>query len=488
MGMNKNSLLELIKTFEASTNNEENELLYYIVNKILNEDLSENDYTLLYYSSNYLLNSIAIKIMPRHLLLNIMLEENDHIRINRIKRILDFDLTASEADTLLMAKSGEIVKYAIKKASIEKIIVNSKCILSNLPCLNIREDVYNNNEYSITDLIKTRIIEDICKNKYEFTTDDANFYLNCKENSLRELAVEKASIKKVVSRLKHETDYHVIYEIISRLERENYKSSFNENIMLLEASSLDARKFAMKRLPTNILIKTLKTVSDKRDMFFIFDQLINIRKYTFSKDDINSLLHASLPLVRIEMIEFENSINNLNELLISEKDEEVIAHIKYRIYILTSKIDSKDDIIKKLLEEENHYLTNLLSYKLRYDFNTKDADMLINAKSPYVRVQYMYRASTPNLIKRLEVEEKEYLLNKIPSSDAKAIIDSILSLLQNRNYILTEEEAKLFINSSFNRVRLYAISHAPKNVLLKRLKIEKNADLIDKIITKLFNI
>lgn len=487
MGMNKNSLLELINTFEVANDDDKNNLLYHIVCKILNEDLSDNDYTILYNSHNYFLNTIAIKIIPRHLLLNNALEETDDSRANIIIDILGSELTVSEADTLLMAKNINIVKYAIKKASIEKIIIISKNILSSLPCIYIRKEIYDKYNRYITSVITKRILNDIYKDNFEFTTDDANFYLSCKESSLSELAVKNASIEKIIKVLQCEKNRNIVDKILNRLESENYETSFNENIMLSKSNFLNVRKFAIKRLPTNILIKLLETDEDKYDIYFIFDQL-KIRKYIFSKDDISSLLHANLPLVRIEIINLEDSVNTLNELLIFEKDKEVIAHIKYRIYSLTSKIDSKDDIIKLLLEEGNLYLANLLLNELKYDFDAEDANILINAKSPYIRDQHMYKVSTPNLIKRLEVEEKEYLLNKTSFYNANNIINSILSQLQYRKYLFSEEETKLFINSSFDEIRAYAICNASKSILLNRLKIEKNDKLTKQIIAKLFNI
>lgn len=473
MEISKKSLLELVKAFEVSTDEEKNNLLYSIVSNILNEDLSDNDYTLLYNSPNHLLNTVAIKIIPRHLLLNNALEETDDLRANMIIDIFDPDLTVSEADTLLMAKNINIVSYAMKKASIEKIIIISKNILSSLPCIYIRKEVYNNYTNYITSVITRRIIKAIYKDNFEFTTDDANFYLSCKESGLSELAVKNASIEKIIKILQYEENSNIVDKILNRLQSENYKTSFNENIMLLKSNFLDVRKFAIKRLPTKILIKFLETGNDKYDIYFIFDQL-KIREYIFSKDDISSLLHANLPLVRIKIINLEDSINTLNELLIFEKDKEVIAHIKYRIYSLTSKIDSKDDIIKLLLEEENFYLANLLFNKLKYDFEAKDANILINAKSPHIRAKHMYEVSIPNLIKRLEVEEKEYLLNKTSLYNANNIINSILSQLQYRKYFFSEDETKLFINSSFDEIRSYAICSASKSILLNRLKIEKN--------------
>lgn len=155
-----------------------------------------------------------------------------------------------------------------------------------------------------------------------------------------------------------------------------------------------------------------------------------------------------------------NFIKVADKLINNKSDEVRKAVIKYV---------SKEKLIKRALVEYSFDVANSILERLEKEGITEDeANILLNVEYYKIRVLAVKYATRANLIKRA-LEEVD---------------DNVLESILKRQKI-TKKEANILLNAVSCKIRVLAVEYAYKKELARRTLLEKDSEVIEKILARL---
>lgn len=581
----KSKIAGLIKTYKKEN---DVQILKELIKMILLKKLKPIEYLELYKIKNTALRNIIILKAPIETVLNIIENDFENCNIDIIEIRLKKNLNSFEADKLIDLKFDEIKVLAAKYSSKEKIIDELlsqtkgalfhenfesmkkeqviKKILDSLKKYELTQteankliysDYYQVRNYAMKYASKEELIEKLIIEKdysivhqiisnlggYTFTKEEGDKLLFASSETVVELGVKYASKEKLIEKLLElKTCGNIVKKIFFYLK--DYKFSDEEIDKLLNAISFKVRALITECAPKEKLVERLLVEDNFEVLEYIFYEL---RDYKFTETEISKLINAKHECTRLKIVEYASEEVLLNRLFV-EDDESIIEYIlsklknyyfslkqadkfleskNYKVRLYMVKFASLGKILERLLSEENDKVVKEIFFRLElYNFSQKEIDKLAFAKNHIVReyavryvsdeilVDMLFLENFNNIILKIFDRLRDYvfteeqvnvLINSKNSNVREFIINYALKsqiierlLVENnsticfklgetiKKYELTEQEAGILLNVNDFEVRLYAIKYASKEKIIERLKIEKRKEVISELINYIF--
>ncbi|HHA4398816.1 TPA: P-loop NTPase fold protein [Enterococcus faecium] len=249
------------------------------------------------------------------------------------------------------------------------------------------------------------------------------------------------------------------YNLHPRNIWENYfkkietKFSVNISTDLTELFIKEQRNLRERKIFHYYLIQELEN-RNKKGIIQIEQQLIVIYLYLFYHNEYKELVNTgSITINKDSSIEFETMI----EFLLTDNDEYPTPFLRNRegYYLYEKVLKMKYSEVIKLLNDEN-ITEHLVSYGSSKDgffeyisrnYNKLDREITIRLRD--AALDNIYNNKDSHLIDSIILFEKQITINKIKTTDSKAIIDEWEAILNTHSFDFTQ---KLFFFEEYLKI------------------------------------
>lgn len=517
--MQEFTIQELMVQFKKSSSKE---IFQEIVERIILNKLSIEEFFEIWKCDIRFKEIILLKA-PREVVVRLTLEEN--ITLELIEDRLG-DLTEDEAKLMLNSLSADLRKYAVNYAVKHKLfdeLLERVCIENNMSVadailehmeLNVNQanKLLNANLleviiYAIKFASKDEVIKKLSTEKklflldkvaiatelkkhHKLTRSDAKCFID--DYNINALFVEFYATRDIVKILTNkEFEYSLvnIYYITNLLSSK--KLTQTQLLKLLKTEIYSFKVLAAKLLPKNVLVELL---NDKSIDWVTANEILNnLEDYKISKIRSSEILLNS-GITRVKLRVLNTSINEaIVANLYDESEEEIIEQSfkllkKYKlskeeaqilinavspcVRLWASKFASDEILVKKLENESNPLVIDGIMDALKdYAFSSKEVTKFLSIKSCHLRKCI------------LKYAPKEILLETINNKTSQEVLEEAIKLLEK--YEFSTEEARRILVHKNSKVRLIAVRFVAVDDLIWRLHVEENVAIQDEIVRQL---
>lgn len=482
MNLRESTMESLIKRYQETKCND---FLECIIEKLLLENFSEEEYLKVFEIDCKAVKTIVISKASAELLLQIMLLCEDEYLIAIIIEKIKNENICLDFNKILEAKSPTLRRCAISQVEKEKLV---KHLLKE-------ED--------------KKLVEDMLKflENYNISEKEADYLMDSKNIDVVSYASKYATPKKFIETVINNYEFSCKRSILHSLEKFVYTQEEADLVFeTLDKNCNFSEEFLVHIIEYVSIDKLVKILLNKECFSYLLDFNIVIKNRFSNPQDLkkyaNLLIfspswqvrnmfasYASVKKIKEKLKEGEGNdlvvftmMERLQRSKISQSEfDELFDDLPTNFGKFLLKYVSKNKIMKILLDEDSFYTEDALNVINYWSFTKEDYDILVDSTSYKVRLFAAKNASAQKLFERLFVEEGEEIVK---------VIEVIINSLEKLKYVPSENELQKFVNraNSFRFETLaYVCKYVSKESLIKMAKDEYRSMVLKLISIRLEN-